>query len=227
MPKRRSFSASGILVDIGKQTIRDSGISTVKKQVSIDDVRTVGDWARTFTWNICFADNDFVIVPRMFGNWMPATEISLDIAGVESQDFAAGVFNLSIPKNSPAYKLTVTFLDEYRLIIMDWLNMWLNSIVDIEDGNTLPIKDASCVCRIALFDSIGQTTYYGSYYVYPSFTQQIQRNSSSEIVNYQVEFNVTGVIEDLPYTAWNYESISDVFRRDDITPFHDHGVRAL
>lgn len=169
------------------------------KFVSTDQVRDIGDWARTYTWNVNFDWDGPYSSPYLFTWWLPATDLGMDIAGVETQEFTGGVLGFTIPKSSPAYKLTMTILDEHKLVMTNFIYQWMHKIVDRKKGCVLPVKDACATCNVLLFDSEGSNRYWGKFYVFPSGTFQTTRNSSSEVVSHQFEFEIAGIKQEIMY----------------------------
>lgn len=173
----------------------------IKKFVSVEDMRAIGDWSRKYTWNVVFSDfrfdgngySSYVSVPSQFTEWMPVTEVSVSLANIEKYDFTGGIMNLSVPKSTGEQMLRISFLDERRLSVHYWITSWMNQIVNREKGYVLPIKNACCVCDIVYFDTMENNVREGQYYVYPAVDLSMQLDSSAEPVSNEVEFVIAGV----------------------------------
>lgn len=169
--------------------------------VSIEQLRSIGDWSRTYTWNVYFSPsndaNCAVNVPAMFRDWFPATDCTIGVTSVEKQDFTGGIGSFSIPKNYSELELTITLLDNYVLSMHRWIYSWMRQIVNVDEGYVVPVKNACCKCTIVTFDSLGKNPYIGEYMVFPNGLCDFQGNSSGDIRSREVTFSVAGVISHL------------------------------
>lgn len=173
---------------------------SMRNIVSIQEMQKVGDWARTYTWSLIFKKRDGSKVPdppSMFKDWFPATDVTLNVSGVDTMDFVGGTRPFSIPKMMADTTLSVTMLDIYTLDVSRWFTKWMKAVVNVETGCVLPVKDAAYNCVIALFDSTENNVFLGEYNVIPSCSVSITRNSESQIVEHQADFKVVGIIRDL------------------------------
>lgn len=160
--------------------------------------RNTSEWARTYTWNVVFENGSGLLygirVPDHFTRWLPATDCELTLAAIDTNDFNGGILSFAIPKSIPAYRLSITLIDDFQLGLTKWMGEWINKIVDMDEGHTLPLKDACCKCTILNFDAEENNVRMSTYHVFPNFELMMSRNSSGDIVSHSAEFVVAGII---------------------------------
>lgn len=174
----------------------------MKKFVSIKDMQKIGDWARTYTWNLVFqkgdkCDGSVPEPPSMFGDWFPAIDVTITQSGLDTQSFVGGIIPFSIPLMSVPLSLSVTFLDEHTLSVSQWLSKYASAVANRKEGYVLPLKDASYDCTVVFFDSEEGNVKTGKYTIIPNYSLALDRNSSGEIVQQQVDFHIVGIDQDI------------------------------
>jgi hypothetical protein len=176
-------------------------ISNLKTFVSVEELRSVGDWARSYTWNICFSQPESsylkMTVPPIFSSWFPATDCNIGLNSIEKQDFSGSIGNFAIPVRTSYRTITVTVLDDYKLQVSKWMNDWLDAMTNSDIGYVLPLKDCCCSCCIINYDSKNDNIKYGIYKVFPAFNMAMARNSSGDIVSNEYEFCVAAFEKDI------------------------------
>lgn len=159
---------------------------------TIENLRAVGDFARSYLWEIKFPE-----APDTFKPWFPANDIDEQLFSVESA--SVDFFNLSLnfPKKINLPKITLTFYDNEDRINFKWVRGWI--------GNTIfHLNDPYLNSSVSTLEEVVKEMYVLklrhdktivdmiSYWVYP---ESINDRGSSEdaLTMYSVPFVVAGM----------------------------------
>lgn len=162
------------------------------KPFTIDQVRAVGDFARSYLWDIRFPE-----APEPFQSWFPANDLDEKSLSVESDtaEFFNIVFNYPKKLNLP--KITLTFYDREDRINYKWIRDWIaNTIFNLNvRGSETSVSTLEEVVKEMLVYKLNhnkQPVDFVSYWVYP---ESIDDHGSSEnsLSIYTVPFVVAGM----------------------------------
>lgn len=113
--------------------------------VTVEQMRMI-QWARSWDWAIRFMDTDpYSKFPAEFQQWFPATDVTYQMANLESMIIQAGLTEISFPYTTPMKTVNMTIVDGGSIVrphqnqswghrsvlaLHKWLNYWFFSITN-------------------------------------------------------------------------------------------------
>ena len=115
---------------------------------NIENIRSV-QWGAKYLWDIRFPDLNISGLnikgaPHPFNTWFPASDVSEDIGNVNTYDFETPQSSFKIAKNSSSLQVRVTFFDDEKNTLLNWLDTWVNKDIfnrDKNEGNYVSTLD--------------------------------------------------------------------------------------
>jgi hypothetical protein len=162
------------------------------KPFTIEDVRGVGDFARSYLWDVKFPE-----APPAFKPWFPANDIDEQLPSVDSE--SAEFYNIifSYPKKLNLPKITLTFYDREDRINFKWIRGWItNTIFNLDtpglETTVSTLEEVVKEMYVFKLDHRKQPVDLVSYWVYP---ESINDHGSSDnaLSIYSVPFIVAGM----------------------------------
>jgi len=176
--------------------------------LTLDQVRKI-EWSKSYLWDI-----KFPTAPAPFNDWFPATNVTNDMGSLKSENFDIFTTNFSIPTKTSERSLSITFVDDAKHTLLDWITFWMHSIVSsfaitgngfaFESG-VLTLEQAVKQVDITRLTTrrspirVGNTSYTESYKVYPEGIIQFTGDSDGKVNTYTVKFIIAEVIGIPPY----------------------------
>jgi len=167
-----------------------------------DQVRNI-NWSRNYLWDIRFPD-----APAPFNNWFPATDVTIDMGVITSESFEIFTTNFSLPIRTAERTMSITFIDDARHTLVDWLTYWMASIVS--HGDNVPsgvqtLESAVKSVYIARLDNrhnaliVGNIVYIEAYGVYPDGKIQFLGSSDNGGVNSYTQNFIIAEVREQPW----------------------------
>lgn len=154
----------------------------------IDQLKNI-DWARTYLWDVCFPD-----APPPFDTWFPATDITWEIASLQSLPIDSPNGQFKVPQIcSAALGIQLSFHDDSKHTLLNWFVTWMSSIV-YDKRFVLPLLECSRQIQIQMlsYDREPLKTY--NFYVYPEGEINFVGDSNSSPGVHQINFVITGEV---------------------------------
>lgn len=150
------------------------------------------EWGRSYLWDLLFpSGTGYAAPPSPFNKWFPAEDVSAPRGSVESIPFDTPMGSLKIPKSSPGTEdLRITFIDDSKRSLMGWMSEWIESITPM--GYVATVSSAVRHIQVMQLSPKRAITKTYNYWVYPEGGIRFEGNSQSEVVKYQMTFNVVG-----------------------------------
>lgn len=152
----------------------------------IHDLRLI-EWAKSWNWDMCIPS-----APAPFNNWFPASESDVGKASVTSYEWSAGNQTLKTPLSTSPKEMRVTFSDDDKGTLEDWLDDWVNKKI-FEDGRVQTLSEATKIAFIARLNNKRQAVSIEEYLIYPEGGINTVRDSQSNVLVHVVTFTIAGV----------------------------------
>lgn len=107
---------------------------------NLDVVREV-EWARSYLWDVKLEG-----LPAPFSNWFPAQSVELPYANIISHSFEHFISSYSVPKAMEDEALSITFYDDAKFSIADFITKWINTTI-LNDGKAVSTLMDEGVCK--------------------------------------------------------------------------------
>jgi hypothetical protein len=199
------------------------GIPNIERIVSnfleggtgITAIRNV-EYDKQFLWTVDFLDGQSDAIgaslapPAPFDQFFPASDITIGMGTVQSEEREFGQTSIKFPRRSNAQNLSITFYDDEKRTLQKWMREWIN--IDIfNNGNfvsglndshapvTSTAQNRSRVyptreVRIALLDAYRKEVIPYHFRVYPEGDFQFTGSQDSSATTYSMDFVI---VEDL------------------------------
>lgn len=166
-------------------------------RITVEHLRGI-EWGRAYSWDLRIPD-----APSPFDSWFPAFDVQETIYDITTRDFEVGNIQLSVPEITNLKKLQITFYDDDRSTIHQFMEDWVFGVPEKGGkvkGGMFPNREyvrplSECVKDIIIrrFDSTGLLTRRtATYSVFPSGGFTFNGKSESEAVTNTIEFTVVG-----------------------------------
>lgn len=176
------------------------GIPNIERIVSnfleggtgITAIRSV-EWAKSYLWAIDFVAGSSNAIgpscapPAPFDALFPASDVTLNIGTIVSDEREFGQTSISFPKRSSQFTMTVTFFDDQKLTLHKWFKDWIN--IDIlNNGDFISGLNDSHAPVVPTFDKRNR--------VFPSREVRLVMLDAyrKEVTNYHLRIYPTGAI---------------------------------
>jgi hypothetical protein len=159
------------------------------------------EWGRAYLWDCKFGSGREVspssIVPapkKPFDTWFPATEVRENLATIQSKEFETHISTLKVPQSTSVFPIEITFIDDYKDTLSDWITDWINKKI-LGDGIFLyPLEEVVTALYIAKLKPDKSELHTSSYMVYPEGELYYEGKSENGLHTYQVTFISVGTI---------------------------------
>jgi hypothetical protein len=147
------------------------------------------EWGKSWNWDVRFTGPG--APPAPFDKWFPATDYDRTVASLQTMAIPVGPASFEIPKGTSQRTLRLTFMDDDKGTLEDWLTDWFNeTMVDPDFGWVATLGEATRRLEIAHLDNQRGNSTLHTLYVYPSDSLQSLRDSASNLVTHVCSFNV-------------------------------------
>lgn len=162
------------------------------KPFTIDNVRAVDDYARSYLWDVLFPE-----APDPFKLWFPANDLDEQLYAVESA--TAEFFNIAFnfPKKLILPKITLTFYDREDRINFKWIRSWIaqtifNLNIPGVSSTVSPLEEVVKEMIVMKLRHDKSVIDFTSYWVYPESLSD-RGTSNNEASIFSVPFVVAGM----------------------------------
>lgn len=215
------------------------GIPNIERVVSnflesgtgITAIRSV-EYDKNYLWAVDFVQaNNSITPPQPFDAFFPASDVTLNLASVVSEQQNQNQTQFSFPKGGKALDLSVTFYDDQARTLQQWFKDWM--VLDIQNNGEFmsglgdshaavavdsfqerrrvyPVRQL----RLALLDSYKNDAKIYDYMVYPDADLNLALSQGSQATQFTVNFII---VEDL--TANRKAGVAGGFSFDDVKGF--------
>jgi hypothetical protein len=162
------------------------------KPFTIQHLRAIGDFARSYTWEVHFPE-----APESLKGFFPANDFDEKLFGVESKQIEFFTFVINIPHKLNLPKFTISFYDVESKILYKWFRDWIaNKMFHMNDGKGLTsvgvLEDIVKEVLVLKLNHNKEIIDMISYWVYPESIDE-KCTSSSEVSIYSVPLIVAGM----------------------------------
>lgn len=147
---------------------------------NIEQLRSVGNWATTYLWDIKFSDfnNKNTSCPYPFDEWFPASSVEEPIYHIETYTINAHVLTTEIPKNTGLRQISIECYDDYNHSLENWLRYWFKDMFnDYNDVKTL--FEVVKKLEVQRLNPQRELLHTNRYYVFPKGSLNVSQNSQS------------------------------------------------
>ena len=110
---------------------------------SIEDIRKVGDLARSYLWDILIEKGGGAPPPAPFNEWFPAVSVSEPIASIHAEPIPIPINPFNAPRSMAPRQLSVTFVDTQDHRLGKWLENWIKNEI-FGGGLYVATLDVAC-----------------------------------------------------------------------------------
>lgn len=186
-----SAEVNGVLGQLGLAADRSESFLR-----NIEQVRVIGDWARSYLWDIKFFNPNisnngvepFPLSP--FDEWFPAVDVDEPFFDVNSQTFTFYNRPLNIPITQGGLKLNITFMDSENRVLTRWFKQWVEVFI-FNNGEYVSTL-SECLRKIAIrkLNHERQITEETVYFIYPDQTFGDSLKSDNALSQFTLSFTV-------------------------------------
>ena len=153
------------------------------------------EWSTSIDWDVRFSDGGGPGAP--FTDWFPAIDVEENIATLNNHVIEAYMSSYEFPMGSSIFDLSVTFIDDVKYTVHEWLADWINNgILNYDKGNgpyLTPLADAVREIQLVRLDATREWSRRlrdVTYLVTPDGTLNWQGASSPEVGTNTFRFSI-------------------------------------
>ena len=211
------------------------GIPNIERIVSnfleggtgITAIRAV-EWDKNFLWTLDFVQGgNSIAPPKPFNAFFPASDITIGLANIQSDERDFGQTSFKFPKRTQALNVSITFYDDEKRTLQTWFQDWMN--IDIlNNGDFISGMDDSHAIngslktkgddrsrvyptreiRIVQLDAYRKSVIPYHYRVYPEGDFQFTGSQGSQGTQYTLDFVI---VEDIAKKASSKQGEAGLF----------------
>lgn len=171
-------------------------------KVTMDMIRTI-EWGKSYLWDFTIDDPYFPL------DWVPAVDIEVSNATVESHSIEAGQKTYKIPNKSAPIEIKLTFIDSIKCDVFAFFEKWMSTNTINQDEYVSTIESCSKLVQVKRLDNDRETVNsMSSFWVYPEGTLSFNGNSESGTPMYSINLVVVGSISENGLTKLKKSSAS-------------------
>lgn len=164
----------------------------------IEQVRKV-NWAPKHLWDVQFIDgpNHRSKIPAQFSKWIPASDISIDSANIETFSFSLHNQSFEVPLGTGVKTITMTIFDSNDYALFKWMRDWMNKDIlnlDTKAPFVSRIETAVKTVNITKLDSLRNEMDSFAYLVFPKASLVWEGSSNPEAQRYTITLVIAGEI---------------------------------
>lgn len=193
---------NGILGQLGLNVDRSEAFLR-----NIEMVRVIGDWARSYLWDIKFfnpgpnADGIQPYSLSPFDEWFPAVDVEEPFFDIESQTFPFYNRSLVIPKEQGDLKLNITFMDNENRVLSRWFKQWVEVFIFNKGNYVSTLSECLRKLTIRKLNHERMITEETTYFIYPNQTFGDSLKSDNAISQFTLSFVVASYMRNDPVQA--------------------------
>lgn len=163
----------------------------LKGQRSLRNVQ----WGAQYLWDIRFPN-----APSPFNAWFPAVDVEENLFSLNTKEYELGHASYSHPIGHDSFDLKVTFNDDVKLTIHNWLTNWVRSRIFNNGLGIAPLDQCVEVVQLVKTDFRYRVLATASYWVFPRGVMYFSGTSTASPAQNQIEFVIAGAADNR-YTA--------------------------
>ncbi len=145
------------------------------------------EWGKSFNWDIQIPD-----APAPFNQWFPASSVNENKYNLTLKEFPLWHNVYSVPEGTSEFSVSITFFDDHRLTILEWLSKWVNEEI-LNNGRFItPLKQAAKDIYIVKTNTTGEEILRSHYWVIPKDSGFYKGESSPDPYSGEIEFVIVG-----------------------------------
>ena len=160
------------------------------------------EWGRSYLWDCKFGSGrevsptSIIKAPEApFNTWFPATEVRENLATLTSKEFEAYMSTYKVPQLTSAFTVELTFIDDWKETLANWLSDWINKKILGDGGYLYPLEEVVTSLYIVKLGPNklpipGHST--NVYIVYPEGELYYEGKSEGGLHSYTVTFVSVG-----------------------------------
>lgn len=152
-------------------------------------------WGAQYLWDIRFPN-----APSPFNAWFPAVDVDENLFSLNTKEYELGHGSYSHPIGHDSFDLKITFNDDVKLTIHNWLTNWVRSRIFNNGLGVAPLDQCVEVVQIVKTDFRYRVLATASYWVFPRGVMYFNGTSSASPAQNQIEFVIAGAADNR-YTA--------------------------
>ena len=191
------------------------GSSVMAFLKNIENLRAI-DWGQKFLWDVKFPD-----APFPFNDFFPASSVKEDLALIETFEFERYLTRFAIPKGTGLRKLSISFFDDNNYSLQTWIKNWMNKTILNQNYAIATLKTAVKDVIIVRQERTRKDDVISvAYSVFPFGLFSLDADSSSELIEYTVDFYIVGASEHFKNPVLGEEAeIIDIYMQKSETKF--------
>lgn len=167
------------------------------KPFTIEHLRAVGDFARSYLWDVVFPEAPDLGAIDPIGPLFLASDLEESSFGVESGQVEYHNIRFQFPKSLTLPKITLTFYDREDRICYKWIRNWIaNTMFNLSVSGTTPsvaiLEDIVKEMYVTKLTHDKQIIDMVDYWVYPESIGD-HCNSENNLSVFSVPFVVAGM----------------------------------
>jgi hypothetical protein len=168
---------------------------------NIDSIRSV-EWGRSYLWDCKFGSgvevspSSQIKVPKYpFNTWFPATEVRENLFTLNSKEITGHLSTYKLPQSTSLFTVELTFIDDYKDSLSDWITEWVNKkVLGSDKGYLYPLEEVVAPLYIAKLNLDRVPLHTAGYIVYPEGELFYHGQSEGGTHTYQVTFIIVGSV---------------------------------
>lgn len=152
-------------------------------------------WGAQYLWDIRFPN-----APPPFNAWFPAVDLEENLFSLNTKEYELGHATYSHPIGHDSFDLKITFNDDVKLAIHNWLTKWVRSRIFNNGLGISPLDQCVEVVQIVKTDFKYNVLSTSSYWVFPRGVMYFTGSSTAQPAQNQIEFVIAGAADNR-YTA--------------------------
>jgi len=148
------------------------------------------EYGKSYNWDIRFLESDF---PSDFRKWFPAISVKEPLIDPETYSFNIGNISLDIVSGYKQPVLSLEFYDNDKGELAEYIRNWINNFCLGKFTFVRPIEECLKTVEVIRTDNKGKTSIKTTYKVVAKSSMVRESNSSSNIIQYSVDFIVASM----------------------------------
>lgn len=145
------------------------------------------DWSKAYLWDVRFPD-----APVPFNSWFPATNVEENIYTLNTKSLELYISTYEIPLSTTLFDLKITFIDDIKLTIHEWVSNWINKEILNEGRGLTPISECCKTVQIVKLDAQKSPILTSNYKVFPKDAGYFNGSSESQPLSNVIQFVIAG-----------------------------------
>ena len=149
-------------------------------------------------WDVKFEGN--TAPPHPFDDWFPAVSVSKNVYTMENHQLQFYLSSYSFPKNTAEFEISITYLDDQNLTVLDWATKWINEdILGGRQGRIAPLEEAARPIQLLRMEyrngekvPIESPQFPSWYWTIPTGSVNYEGGSTAEAHQYTLDLAVVG-----------------------------------